>query len=110
MSKLISFYDLLTMIKNGNAPKKVIHFGNVYEWTGNTYIYESEDDYTHLSDWFLEGKMFDEVIEIVEEYKIEKINLDFEITDYNYEKELAYLESKINEEIDWLNERGNEDE
>ena len=91
---MISYYDLLTMIKSGNVPKKVIFFGCVYEWTGNSYIYESENDYPHLSDYFLEGKMFDKVIEIIEENKeIEKLeggnkngNWDF----YKYKRHVIW--------------------
>ncbi len=89
---MISYYDLLTMIKNGNAPKKVKYDGKVYESKKMGYVCEIEEDYEylHLSERFCENLMFDETIEIIEENKeIEK---------------LEAIYKKINEIVDCLNE------
>lgn len=73
---MISYYDLLGMIKEGNIPKKVKHKDRVYEWTENSYYYN--DDYLDaLLNMFDDKDMFENNIEIIEEYKyLEKIDTE----------------------------------
>ena len=91
---MISYYDLLGMIKEGNIPKKVKHKNRVYKWTENSYYY-NDDNFDALLAMFDDKDMFENNIEIIEEYKyIEKIEID---TGYKI------LELKINELIDEIN-------
>ena len=91
---MISYYDLLRMIKEGNIPKKVKHKNRIYKWTENSYYY-NDDNFDALLDMFDDKDMFKNNIEIIEEYKyIEKIEID---TGYKI------IELKINELIDEIN-------
>lgn len=40
---MISYYELLGMIKEGNNPKKVKYYNIIYEWDGYNYINEKEN-------------------------------------------------------------------
>ena len=114
MNRMISYYELLGMIKDDNIPKKIkLHM------CGTTRIYvadyededfsnyclenindESDDFRCYLAECFLESDMFEENIEITEEEnKIEKIN---------YEEHIGIdlsetVCNKINEIIDEIN-------
>lgn len=35
MKKIITIYELLGLIKNNKAPKKIKFCGNIYEWEDN---------------------------------------------------------------------------
>lgn len=96
---MISYYDLLGMIKEGNIPKKVKHKNRIYKWTENSYYY-NDDNFDALLDMFDDKDMFENNIEIIEEYKyIEKI--DTESKDCTmFELEIIH---KINELIDEIN-------
>lgn len=58
---IISYYELLGMIKEGNIPEKVIYKGDTYIWKGKRY--QQTENGQFLSDMD-ENKMFDECIEI----------------------------------------------
>ena len=90
----ISYYELLTMVKEGNIPPKIIlhlvpnksvEYISYYDYADSEFIgYEilkdedEDENYSyHLVDCFLEGTMFDRVIEIIEEEKeIEKLKIE----------------------------------
>ena len=119
----ISYYELLTMVKEGNIPQllilhlvqnKSVEYVPDYDYVNSELIgyeilkdEEADENYSyHLGDCFLEGTMFDRVIEIVEEEKeIEKITIrektigfpNGEWTARNMDKAFAV---KINELID----------
>ena len=119
----ISYYELLTMIKERDIPPKIIlhlvpnksvEYISDYDYVNSEFIsYEilndkdKDENYSyHLGDCFLEGTMFDNVIEIIEEEKeIEKITIrektigfpNGEWTARNMDKAFAV---KINELID----------
>lgn len=127
---MISYYELLGMIKEDKAPNKIrVHLTsepreykmifdcgecNYYELIGN-----ENDDYKHyLSDSYLESMMFKKTIKILNEikkipyYSLEKINNAKNLSERREER-LALLEkrvddihSKTNEIIDYLNSKG----
>lgn len=88
----ISYYELLTRIKEGNIPPKIIlhlvpnksvEYISDYAYANSEFIgyerlkdEEADENYSyHLGDCFLESTMFDKVIETIEEEKeIEKID------------------------------------
>ncbi len=133
---MISYYELLGMIKDGKAPNKIrVHLTsepreyrmifdcgecNYYELIGN----ENNDYKYYLSDSYLESMMFDKTIEILDEKKIpEKLDYCDENTfmfkckenSYLTREEMRLLDSnfkelgnKINSIIDYLQSKGNE--
>lgn len=92
--KIISYYELLKMIKNGNIPKKVNYkitgyLENYVEYTAqydrNDFTHyeltnhhrEDENIHFYLNENFLESDMFDESILILEEQKKIPEKLDY---------------------------------
>lgn len=88
MNRMISYYELLGMIKDGNIPKKVklhmcgttrIYVADYDDEDFSDYCLENIDDKSvdfryYLGECFLESDMFEENIEITEEEnKIEKL-------------------------------------
>lgn len=125
---MISYYELLGMIKEEKAPNKIkVHLNStpkVYareNALNNTFSYyglveeEKEDgDYKYyLAECFLESSMFNETIEILDEKKIEKIHwkpkesLEGECNSKEKQDILARrterLKKSINEIIDKIN-------
>lgn len=126
---MISFYELLGMIKEDKAPNKIrVHLTSkplIYKKDDDTeeycyYVLEDEkkenDNYKYyLMDNYLESMMFDETIEIIEEEKKipEKLiptslkgidNLDEKI-------EIAHIDTvsvieTVNQVIDYLKSKG----
>ena len=100
---MISYYELLGMIKEDKAPRKIrVHLTsepreyrmifdcgecNYYELIGN----ENDDYKYYLSDSYLESMMFDKNIEILDKKEIKKIEFDTK---------------DIDERIVWFDERG----
>lgn len=78
---MISYYDLLGMIKEGNIPKKVKCDNSIFEWFDFGYYRNTRtDEYlTELlyENEMYENEMFDKKIEIIEKYNgIEKIDTE----------------------------------
>lgn len=119
----ISYYELLTRIKEGNIPQllvlhlvpnKSVEYTPDYDYVSDKLVgyeilnYKDEDEnYSyHLVDCFLEGTMFDRIIEIVEEEKeiekLQKPTLDeyIHITGEDLYKQDMKLYDKIDELID----------
>lgn len=122
----ISYYELLTRIKEGNIPPKIIlhlvpnksvEYISDYESVNSEFIgyeilkdEEADENYSyHLGDCFLESTMFDKVIEIIEEEKeIEKIIIkDMKIQAqstgnycYSISQPMKIIINKLNEVID----------
>lgn len=78
----ITIYELLGLVKDGKAPKKIIYRDNIWEYVstimGTGYQYYS----TFFEEWktlqnqvYLEEHLNDEVEIIEEDKKIEKLNL-----------------------------------
>lgn len=101
----ISIYELLGLIKKGEAPKKIIYKDKVYELCerlDGIFNYKCIETNKYFTDeWFIEN-ILNELVEIIEEEKeIEKLPLDeFYLTEAQ-QKEII---KKINELIDVINE------
>ena len=116
---MISYYELLGMIKEDKAPNKIrVHLASkplIYKKDDDTeeycfYVLEDKEeengDYKYyLMESYIESMMFDETIEIIEEDKrIEKLDTDCLILGgKEMNKEFA---RKINEIIDYLQSKG----
>ena len=126
----ISYYELLTRIKEGNIPQllilhlvpnKSVEYISDYAYANSQFIgYEilkdkdEDENYSyHLGDCFLESTMFDKVIEIIEEEKeIEKLKIEQDTPNSNYyikneygtkcylTKHSKMIAEKVNELID----------
>lgn len=96
---MISYYELLGMIKEVNFPSKVKYNDKTYIWTGRYYRRIGADNY--LSGDIDEVDMVEQNIEIIENNKqIEKLK-DLPTLS---ETELIFVK-KINEIIEVLNEK-----
>lgn len=110
MNNTISVYDLLGLIKDGKAPKKIEYKGDTYIYAGDDYsINDNREDWLITKyDYFLNNFLIEEV-EILEEDKpiIEKINLDREpLKGKEVPRAIDYLlEGRINEIIDYINRK-----
>lgn len=117
---MISYYDLLGMIKDKNNPKKIKYDGDLYEFNDNLNCYRSETGNCYLSEGFDEDNAFAKVIEIIEKpKKLEKLDiLKQQVTIANhYSKDniqcivnefyrrYSVLINKINAIIEVLNEK-----
>lgn len=117
---MISYYELLGMIKEDKAPNKIkVHLTSkprVYEAQydesdfSHYFIYDGdadEDYHYYLTECFLESDMFDDKIEILDKKIPEKINLDTEeLRGKETIRAIDYLfEGKINEILDYLQEK-----
>ena len=114
MNNTISVYDLLGLIKDGKAPKKIKFDDTEYKF-GNGYYYRIDNEmpkiFTNEYNIFL---CLNDKVEILKEDKsiIEKI----EIKKYNFHndnhskllKNQEQLSNKLNELIDVVNELRNE--
>ena len=111
---MISYYELLGMIKENNIPEKIKYAGDIFLWE-NGYYY-NRDKGSYLTDIMNEEDMFCEKVEIIKyNKKIEKIKMngneyyseyiDSWIKKENTEAYCEYLSNKINEIIEVLNEK-----
>lgn len=122
---MISYYELLGMIKEDKAPNKIkVHLTSIPQVyvreddLDDTFSYygleeeekEDSDYHYYLAECFLESDMFEKNIEIIEEEKEipEKLNLDTdELRGKETPRAIDYLiESKINQVIDYLKSKG----
>lgn len=99
---MISYYELLGMIKEGNIPNKIkVHLTPVssrnyiseYDIDESFTYYrlenekEENDDYRFcLADCYLETTALDETIEILDEKKIGQINKSYDIRILDFDK------------------------
>jgi len=106
----ITIYELLGMVKDGEAPKKIIYDKSKYFYNGlekDYYTYTTKDfkdeDIEYLFDYKITEILNDEV-EILEEKKIpEKIK-----DKYCSQISKVELAQKYNEIIDYLKSKGDE--
>ena len=102
--KVITLYELLGMIKDNKAPKKIYTYGYYWEFDIEVHDYVNDKD-TTLIDEYLDNAIvnsLDDEIEIIEEEKeIEEIPIP-EIDDAKNERILR-AEFKINELVRELN-------
>ena len=108
----ITIYELLGLVKDGKAPKKIKYKNNIYEYDGETQNYCSPINMI----WnFLIGKdivaLLDDEVEILNEAKEDKIqkiyHCETSLTQNEVEifitKNLNQMVDKINELIDEIN-------
>lgn len=122
MSKKISFYDLLGLIKDRKAPKKIKYEDIMWEYDLQENEYIKDGDYWLFQDYFPNNLNFldclQDKVEIIEEDKptIEKIDTTTENTLFTMEcytgiPEQAQdwnfnvLKDKINEIIDYISKK-----
>ena len=129
MNKKITIYDLLGLIKDGKAPKKIIYQGNYLEFDGEDYKYY-KGDYKYykgaetlsedsLVKYIAVGNLND-TVEILQEDKpiIEKLNLENDSPTHFYitneygtkcglTKHSKMIADKLNEVIEFLNNKFN---
>ena len=111
MNKIITVYDLLGLIKEGKAPKKIEYQGNILEFDKEDYKFYVGADV--LSDdslvKYISVGNLNEKVEILEEDKpiIEKLNLDREpLRGREVPRAIDYLlEGRINEIIEFLSRK-----
>lgn len=100
---MISYYDLLGMIKEGNIPKKVKYDDIIFNWCDVDYI---DGEYDYLTSYLSERDMFEKFIKIIEE--------DKDIEELNYEEHIGVdlvetIYDKINELVREVNKLRKED-
>jgi len=107
----ITIYELLGLVKDGKAPKKIKMGDYIYEYQGDDYMCELNDKeywlfsdgYTKFNEW-LENFLNSEVEILEEEKKIpEKLNISNFPRHNNSLKKTAI---KVNEIIDFLKSKG----
>ena len=119
MNKIISVYELLGLIKDGKAPKKIEYKGDTYIYAGDDYsINDNREDWLITKyDYFLTNFLTEEV-EILEEDKpiIEKIEIEEDIVCNKFVKNeygaKCYIKThdkivieKLNQVIDYINRK-----
>ena len=103
----ITMYELLGLIKDGKAPKKINFCGNIYEWEDDWYLTKEKNYKVCLGgkkeDRNILITAFNDEVEILEEpKKIEKINRNrYPGTDID---PLDDILDKLDELIDVVNE------
>lgn len=116
MNKKINIYELLGLIKDGKAPKKIKWEDYIFSFYNDDYLCKNEDfvknretNYLLCYLFSVPGSALNIKVEILEEDKpiIEKLNLD---TDCLKGKETVraidyLLEGRINEIIEFLNRK-----
>lgn len=109
----ITMYELLGLIKDGKAPKKIKFCGNIYEWEDDWYLTKEKNYKVCLGGKKEERNIlitaFNEEVEIIEEQKkIEKIEKPTQ-DEYLYSNGKELYENdmkvydKVNELIDEIN-------
>ncbi len=96
---MISYYDLLGLIKEGKQPSKVKYGEKIYEWSGSNYKHENE----FITNFVDEIDMFKKRIEIIEEKPKQITKIDIPAIDNIENKRIYRAEYKINELIDKIN-------
>lgn len=105
MNKIITIYNLLGLIKDDKAPKKIKYSNTIYEYEYLDKEYQDKDGDTLVNGAYI-GHHLNEKVEIIEEDKdIELLNLD---TDKLKGKEVIraidyLLEGRINELVKEVN-------
>lgn len=107
MNKEITIYELLGLIKDGQAPKKIKYYDRIfeYEYQLKDYYYESYSLFENGIE-IISDSLNDKVEIIIEDNKIEKLDeyiycdsLDYNTCNMMFEN----IVNKINELIDEVN-------
>ena len=121
MNNFVTVYELLGLIKDGKAPRKIEYKGDTYIYAGDDYsINDNREDWLITKyDYFLTDFLTEEV-EILEEDKpiIEKIEIEEDIVCNKFVRNeygaKCYIKThdkivieKLNEVIEFLNRKEN---
>lgn len=106
----ITMYELLGMVKDGKAPKKIKYINSIWEYD------EETKDYIHDNLWLIYSMnsigLTEREVEILEEEKKipEKLDLilDEQFTNNELQAYIYETQVKINEIIDYLKSKGDE--
>ena len=111
----ITIYELLGMIKDGKAPKKIKYDNDVYGYIKKYGDYKCERTLLYLLDKIIRNDDYnmgivlnDEVEIIEEEKKIPEKLLKDEFDELTKEAKLWKIFYKYNDLIDYLNSKGDE--
>ena len=112
MNKFITVYELLGLIKDGKAPKKIEYKGDTYIYAGDDYsINDNREDWLITKyDYFLTN-FLNEKVKILEEDKpiIEKISISgkdiHKLENLGIYNIIEDIEAKLNEVIEFLNRK-----
>lgn len=113
----ITMYDLLGMVKDGKAPKRICFLNHYYIWRENDEDYQKEDGLMLFGNIKINYILNSEV-EILEEEKEIPEKLEYEVSDENgklsingctfdFEQKLQII-TTVNEIIDYLKSKGDE--
>lgn len=107
MNRIITVYELLGLIKDDNAPKKIKVLDEIYEYKKYNKFYYNKNGYSLYRLFYEEGNALDIEVEILEENEsiIQEIHLE---DMYNHSEIKVIdieLQNKINEIIDYINKK-----
>lgn len=128
MNKIITIYELLGLIKDGKAPKKIKWEGNIFSFYNSDYLCEDSDfinshetGYLLCFIFSLPENVLNIKVEILEENKpiIEKIEIEEDIVCNKFVKNeygaKCYIKThdkivieKLNQVIDYINKKESE--
>ena len=126
MNKFITIYELLGLIKDGKAPKKIKYNNRIYVFAGNDYSIDDKDDkkrYWLITEFnYSLSDFLNEKVEIIDKGEdkpiIEKLNIESDSPTHFYirneygtkcglTKHSKIIADKLNEVIDYLNRKEN---
>lgn len=116
MNKKITIYELLGLIKDDKAPKKIKWEDYIFSFYNDDYLCKNEDfvknretNYLLCYLFSLPGSALNIKVEILEEDKpiIEKINDFIGATDNELMFNIREIKNKLNEVIEFLNRKEN---
>lgn len=108
---MISYYELLGLIKEGKQPDKVKYEGIIFTWEDSEYFSENYSDLLNIleNDFTSKGLLMYKKIEIIEDKpkKIEKIDETKMYITSNFQNcvlnDINDIQKKINELIEKVN-------
>ena len=103
----ITMYELLGMLKDGKAPKKIKYNGKIYNYEDIDYF---ASDYGYLFDRYNASGILNDEVEIIEEEKktLTRMAFVYKVEDEKQNANNARFTEFINEIIDHLNSKGDE--
>ena len=124
MKKEITIYELLGLIKDDKAPKKISIFNKIYLLGGNNEYktYYRECDKTPINDIYVLEYILNTKVEIIEEPKqLEEIEIENDNTSHFYirdkhgtrcqmTKHSKIITEKVNEIIRYIKDKENKNE
>ena len=107
----ITIYELLGLVKDGKAPKKIKYDGTIYEYSERVDFYYLKESSLYR-EFATNGNCLDKEVEIIEEskkieklpyYSLEKIQKSKNKDEW-YENRVELLEKRINDYHNKINE------